>query len=316
MHPRPRLNPYGRLVLVQRIQQGWSVPAAAEAVQVSRATAPQVVAALPGGRLEGLQDRPCRPHHSPRRLSHRAEAEVLELRRQRKLGPHRLAALTGHPRSTVYKVLRRHQLHRLDWLDRPTGRLIRRYERQAPGELIHVDVKKLGRIPDGGGWRVLGREHRPNHHRGQGYDFIHSALDDHSRLAYSEILPDERGSTCADFLRRAADFFAAHGIRPERVMTDNALNYGHSRDFQAALADMEARHLRTPRYTPRVNGKVERFNRTLLEEWAYVTAYPSNQARAALLPEWLHLYNYHRAHTALGGLPPVARVNRVCGNYS
>jgi integrase-like protein len=152
--------------------------------------------------------------------------------------------------------LRRNQLHRLDWLDRPTGRLIRRHERQAPGELIHVDVKKLGRIPDGGGWRVLGRHQRPGRQCGQGYDFIHSALDDHSRLAYVEILADERGPTCADFLRRAADFFAAHDIRLERVMTDNALNYGHSRDFQAALAELGARHLRTPRYTPRVNGKV------------------------------------------------------------
>ena len=316
MHPRPRLNHFGRQLLVERILAGWTPATAAEAAGVSRATAYKWLRRHREEGREGLYDRSSRPHRSPARLDPAAEAAILTLRRQRKLGPHRLAALTGHPRSTVYKALRRHALHRLDWLDRPTGRLIRRYELQAPGELVHMDVKKLGRIPDGGGWRVHGRQRRPGHKRGLGYDFIHSVVDDHSRLAYSEILANEQGSTCAAFLRRAASFFADHGIRLQRVMTDNALNYRLSREFQEALAQVGARHLRTPLYSPQVNGKVERYNRTLLEEWAYVTAYLSNQERSDLLPHWLHRYNYHRAHTALGGLPPIARVNNVSGKYN
>ena len=315
MHPRPRLNHFGRRLLVERILAGWTPATAAEAAGVSRATAYKWLRRHREEGWQGLHDRSCRPRRSPMQLDPAAEAAILTLRRQRKLGPHRLAALTGHPRSTVYKVLRRHALHRLDWLDRPTGRLIRRYELPAPGELVHMDVKKLGRIPDGGGWRVHGVR-RPGVKRGLGYDFIHSVVDDHSRLAYSEILANEQGSTCAAFLLRAAGFFADHGIRLQRVMTDNALNYRRSSSFLDALAQLGARHLRTPLYSPQVNGKVERYNRTLLEEWAYVTAYLTNQERCDLLPHWLHRYNYHRAHTALGGLPPIARVNNVSGNYN
>lgn len=225
--------------------------------------------------------------------------------------------LTGHPRSTCYQVLVRHQLHRLDWLDRPSGRLIRRYERERPGELVHVDVKKLGRIPSGGGHAIVGRhERRPTGKRGQGYEYVHSLVDDHSRLAYSEVLPDEQGSTCAGFIRRAATFLADRGVCIERVMTDNAMNYRFSRDFQGALAELGARHLRTPFYWPQVNGKVERFNRTLLDEWAYARNYDSNEERLGLLTSWLHNYNYHRTHTALGGRPPIERVNNLGGNYS
>jgi transposase InsO family protein len=212
--------------------------------------------------------------------------------------------------------LRRHGLHRLDWLDRPTGRLVRRYEYPNPGDLGHVDVKKLGRIPPGGGHRATGRRDRTGATRYMGYDFVHSLVDDHSRLAYSEILADEQGPSCAAFLRRAAAFFAQRGVRFSRIMTDNAFNYRLSTDFQAALADLGARHLLTPPYHPQVNGKVERFNRTLLQEWAYVRLYQSNDERVGLLDGWLHRYNYHRAHTALGGRPPATRVNNLCGNYS
>jgi transposase InsO family protein len=316
MHRRPCLNNFGRRLLVERILAGWSAAAAAEAAGVSRATAYKWLRRYREEGWEGLHDRPCRPHSSPHRLDASIEAKILDLRQQRKLGPHRLAALTGHPRSTVYKVLRRHGLHRLAWLDRPTGRLIRRYEYEAPGDLIHVDVKKLGRIPDGGGWRALGRQGRSGRRLALGYDFIHSAVDDHSRLAYSEVLDNEKGSTCAGFLRRAAAVFADHGFRVDRVMTDNARNYRVSRAFQDALADLGARHRLTPPYTPQVNGKVERFNRTLLDEWAYVTTYSTNQQRTDMLPHWLHSYNYHRTHTALGGLPPIARVNNVSGKYT
>src|SRR3989475_4363895 len=249
MHPRPRLNHFGRQLLVERILAGWTPATAAEAAGVSRATAYKWLRRHREEGWQGLLDRSCRPHHSPGRLDPAAEAAILTLRRQRKLGPHRLAALTGHPRSTVYKALRRHALHRLDWLDRPTGRLIRRYELQAPGELVHMDVKKLGRIPDGGGWRVHGRQQRPGHKRGLGYDFIHSVLDDPSRLAYSEILANEQGSTCAAFLLRAACFFADHGIRLQRGMTDNALNYPRSRAVPEAPAQGGGRHLPTPPYS-------------------------------------------------------------------
>lgn len=282
---------------------------------ISRATAYKWLRRFREGGLEGLLDRSSRPHTSPTRLHQNAEEQILLLRRSHKVGPHQLASLTGRSRSTCYAVLRRHGLHRLDWLDRPTGRVVRRYEYPNPGDLGHVDVKKLGRIPPGGGHRATGRRDRTGATRYVGYDFIHSLVDDHSRLAYSEVLPDERGPSCAAFLRRAAAFFAGYGVRFSRIMTDNALNYRRSTDFQTALTDLGTRHLLIPAYRPQVNGKVERFNRTLLEEWAYVRLYEGNEERVALLPDWLHRYNYHRAHTALGGQPPASRVNNLCGNY-
>ena len=317
MHGSPRLNLFGRLLLVQRVEAGWSVAAASEAVGVSRATGHKWVRRHREEGEAGLEDRPCHPRRSPHQLSAEQEAPILQLRRERKLGPHRIAALTGRPRSTCHKVLARHGLNRLDLLDRPTGRLIRRYERQRPGELVHVDVKKLGRIPPGGGHRVHGWQPGGRPKRHLGYDYIHSMVDDHSRLAYSEVLPDERGSTCAAFLLRAAEFFAVHGIpRLERVMTDNAFAYRNSREFQAALAMLGAKHRLVRPYRPQTNGKVERFNRILLDEWAYVRPYDGNEERAALLPDWQHGYNFHRAHTSLGGFPPISRVNHVRGSYN
>jgi transposase InsO family protein len=203
-------------------------------------------------------------------------------------------------------------------MDRPSARVIRRYERERPGELIHVDVKKLGRVPPGGGWRIRGRGPRTaaDRQRRLGYDFVHAAVDDHSRLAYVEAHPDERSATTAAFLRRAGGFFASHGVRIERVMTDNAWSYRRSPSFLAAVAALGAKHVLTPPRHPQVNGKVERFNRTLLEEWAYVRLYRSNGARLQALDRWVRFYNSTRPHTALGGRPPVARVNNVGGNYS
>ena len=246
------------------------------------------------------------------------------LRRARKLGPARIAPLVGLPASTVYRVLCRHGHNRLAGLDRPTGQPVRRYERQRPGELVHLDVKKLGRLRDGGGHRVHGRDsvqHRArdrDRHRGQrvGYDFVHAAVDDHSRLAYAEVLGDERAATCAGFLRRAGSFFAAHGIAVQRVLTDNAFAYRRGRQFATAVAELGAVHRFTRPYHPQSNGKVERFNRTLLAEWAYLRPYATNQERTAALDGWLHLYNHHRAHTALGGHPPINRVNNGPGTYS
>jgi transposase InsO family protein len=317
-HARRRLSEYGRALLVERVRvEGWTAAAAAEAAGVSRATVYVWLRRWDAGGPKALADRSSRPHHSPHRLTAAAEASIIELRRTRKLGPHRLSALLGHPRSTCYAVLRRRHLHRLDWMDRPTGVIIRRYERERPGELVHVDVKKLARIPDGGGHRVYGRELRPPTGRtGGGYEYVHACVDDHSRMAYAEILPDEKGATCGAFLRRAADFFAVHNVHIERVLTDNAMAYRLSVEFRAMVEALGARQLFTRCRRPQTNGKVERFNRTLLEEWAYVRPYAGNQDRAALLPGWLHMYNHHRSHTALGGGSPFDRVKHLCGNYS
>jgi transposase InsO family protein len=314
VHRRP-LTEFGRALLVARVLAlGWSAATAAEAAGVSRATAYKWVRRFLSEGPVGLRDRSCRPH-TIRRTGADVVSQVLELRRSRKLGPHRLAALLGLARSTCYAVLRREGLQRLDWLDRPTGQVIRRYERARPGELLHVDVKKLGRIPDGGGHRSRGRD-ACVHGSGLGYDFIHACVDDHSRLAYAEIHPDERGDTCAAFLVRAGAFFAERGVTVERVLTDNAWNYRKSPTFRAAVTSLGAVQRFTRPYRPQTNGKAERFNRTLLEEWAYVRPYTSNAERAGLLPTWLHQYNHHRSHTALGGRSPVERVNNLPGNYS
>jgi transposase InsO family protein len=316
-HASARLNLFGRGLLISRVlEEGWTAAATAEAAGVSRATVYKWLARFRGEGAAGLLDRRSCPEHCPRRLSGSAEQRILQLRRQRKLGPHRLGAILGIPRSTCYAVLRRHGLQRLDWMDRPSGEVIRRYERERPGELIHVDVKKLGRIRPGGGWRVLGRQAGLGHGIGVGYDYVHSAVDDHSRLAYSEIHSNERVDTCAAFLVRAHRFYADHGVTVERIMTDNAMAYRVGHAFREAAHLLGVRQVFTRSHRPQTNGKVERFNRTLLEEWAYVRPYQSNEQRVDLLPGWLHTYNHHRSHTALGGLPPIARVNNLSGNYS
>jgi transposase InsO family protein len=317
-HRRARLTQYGRALLVHRVlEEGWSPSAAAEAAGVARATVYKWVHRFEAEGPEGLRDRSSRPHRIPRQVAPSIEQRVLGLRRSRKLGPHRLSGVLGVPRSTCYSILRRNGMHRLAWMDRPTGEPIRRYERERPGELVHVDVKKLARIPDGGGHRALGRAHAPHSHgKGLGYDYVHAAVDDHSRLAYAEIHPDERAPTCAGFMHRAGKFFASHGISIDEVMTDNAWAYRHGRAFRDVLAELEAAQVFIRPYRPQTNGKAERFNRTLLEEWASVRAYRSNSHRAALLDRWLHMYNHHRSHTALGGRSPIERVDNLCGNYS
>ncbi|MFF5286960.1 IS481 family transposase [Streptomyces sp. NPDC013171] len=242
---------------------------------------------------------------------------VCDLRRSRKLGPARIGPILGLPASTVHRILTRHRLNRLAWPDRPTGTVIRRYERDRPGELIHVDVKKLGRIPDSRGHRTLGRQAGRATRSNMGFDYIHSAVDDHSRPAYSEIHGDEKVATCAGFLIRAAAFFHSQDIdRIERVLTDNARAYRKGLAWKAALAGLGATGKLTRAYRPQTNGKVERFTRTLLDEWAYLRPYTSNTERTDALADFLHTYNHHRCHTALDGHPPITRVNNAAGQYT
>jgi transposase InsO family protein len=315
-HRNARLTVHGRRLLVERVRSGRPVAHVAAEMGVSRATAHKWLRRWRAEGEAGLHDRSSRPHRTPHRTSADTENRVCRLRQERKLGPARIGPILGLPASTVHRVLTRHGLNRLAFLDRPTGQVIRRYERSRPGELVHVDVKKLGRIPDGGGWRVHGRAACPDRRRTTGFDYIHSAVDDYSRLAYSEVHPDEKATTCAAFLTRAAAFFATHGIlRIERVLTDNAWPYRKSFAWRQALADLGAAGKLTRIYRPQTNGKVERFNRTLLDEWAYLRPYTSNDERTAALADFLHTYNHHRCHTALGGQPPISRVNNPAGQY-
>lgn len=307
-HPRAKLTPFGRRVLVERIELlGWTPAEAASALGVTRATAYKWLKRFREEGPAGLEDRPSRPHRHPHRLDRRAEREILRARRRTKRGPHHLAATLGRPRSTIYGVLRRHGMGRLDHADRPTGVPVR-YCKDRPGELLHLDVKKLGRIPPGGGHRMLGRgtETRRRKKANIGHDYIHVAVDDHSRVAYVRTFSDERGETAARFLLEAASHFAELGVRIERVMTDRAKCYTESRAFAEALERIGARHKPTRGYRPQTNGKAEAFIRTMLREWAYVRLYRSNGERLRALPRWVAHYNRSRPHTALGGRPPMS----------
>jgi transposase InsO family protein len=292
----------------------------AKAMGISRQCAHRWVKRFDEEGLVGLEDRSSRPQRSPRATAPRTIAGVLEARRAHRCGPAELSRITLVPERTVSRILRRAGEPRLAECDPMTGEVIRasrstalRYERATPGELVHMDVKKLGRIPDGGGWRVDGAavmDHHGGRVRGVGFDFVHSAVDDHSRFAYSEVLPNETGPTCAGFLLRAADAFAAVGIdRIAAVMTDNAFAYKNSAIFKAALVELGADHILIKAHCPWQNGKVERLNRTLQVEWAYRRVYRSNAARTKALAAWLRRYNTERPHSALGGRPPVSRLS-------
>jgi transposase InsO family protein len=306
----------GRQLLVDRITvDGMAVAHAANMVGVSRQTAWKWLRRYAAEGLAGLEDRSSRPAHSPRALPQTQVDAILAARHEHGLGPHRLAPIVGVPRSTIGDVLARHGLSRLADQDGPSGIPIR-YVRERPGELLHIDVKKLGRIPDGGGHRVRGRvTGTPRAHRG--YDYLHVAIDDMSRVAYVAPFDDERGATCARFLLDAAAFFARHGVRIERVLTDNARNYTVSSAFATAIAEIGARHKRTRPFRPQTNGKAERFNKTLLAEWAYVRRYDTNQARLDALPGFVDRYNRTRPHGSLNGQSPMTvLVNNVSGNHS
>ncbi|MGW2398852.1 IS481 family transposase [Kitasatospora sp. NPDC001664] len=324
-HRNARLTVHGRRLLVERVAAGRPVAHIAAEMGISRTTAHKWMRRWRAEGDAGLHDRPSRPHTTPHRTPTAVEAKVCALRQERKLGPARIGPILGIPASTVHRILTRHGLNRLRFMDRPTGQVIRRYERERPGELVHVDIKKLGNIPDGGGHRVMDRQSGENNrhsttrecrncHPVIGYSFVHTAVDDHTRLAYSEILPDERKETAAGFWRRAERFFAGLGITVERVLTDNGTCY-KSHLWRDTLHASGITHKRTRPYRPQTNGKVERFNRTLLDEWAYQRPYTSNQERTEALPDFLHRYNYHRCHTAIGGQPLISRVNNPAGQY-
>jgi len=318
-HGSARLTVHGRLLIVQRHQHGWRQAHIAAAMGVSRKCVKTWIDRYAAEGADGLRDRSSRPHTSPGRTPDEVEQRVLELRRLQRRGQDWLGPELGVPPRTVARILRRHQVPYLRECDPMTGEVIRaskvttvRYERDRPGELVHMDVKKLGRIHDGGGWKAKGREHGQTAKQKRakiGYDYIHSLVDDHSRYAYSEILPDEKGATCAAFLLRAAHVFAQAGIPYiERVITDNHLSYKRSLDVRAAIAALGARHLFIKPHCPWQNGKVERYNRTLASEWAYRQPFTTNAARAAALAPWLQHYNTDRRHSALGGLPPISRL--------
>jgi transposase InsO family protein len=295
---------------------GMAVAHAADMAGVSRQTAWKWLRRFEAEGDAGLEDRSSRPHRMPRALPQEKVDAILAARHEHRFGPHRLSPLTGVPRSTIGDVLFRRGLSRLRDQDGPTGIPIR-YVRERPGELLHVDVKKLGRIPDGGGHRVNGRGVRPGRLRGAGYDYLHVAVDDMSRVAYVGVFGDERGTTCARFVLDAAAFFASRGVRIERVLTDNAKNYTLSRAFAGALEEIGARHKVTRPFRPQTNGKAERFNQTLLREWAYVRRYDTNDARLAALPAFVEDYNERRGHGSLGGRTPMSiLVNNVSGNHS
>jgi transposase InsO family protein len=307
-HRNAPLTPQGRLLLCRRIEAGATISQVAEAMGISRQCASKWWHRYLELGVDGLHDRSSRPRRSPTQVPPRIEAKICRRRRADKVGPDRLAVWLKLPASTVYRVLRRHDLNRLDRLDRATATPIRRYERSRPGELVHVDVKKLARVPVGGGHKVHGRAaSRSKKHLG--YAYLHSAVDDHSRLAYTEVLADEKGVTAAAFWRRAEAWFRARGVVVERVLTDNGFCY-RGRLFNQALVETDIVHKYCRPYRPQTNGKVERFHRTLLEEWAYIRPYHRECDRTRALARWLHRYNHHRVHTAIGAAP-ISRVTNV-----
>ena len=317
MHRNAPLTPEGRLRLCQRIEAGWTVAAAAESMNISRQCAHKWWRRYRDEGIDGLRDRSSRPHSCPHQTSARVERRIVALRQSRRLGPARLAGIVGVPASTIHRVLVRHGVNRLRWMDRPTGRVIRRIETARCGELVHIDVKKLARVPDGGGHRKLGRstETKVRSHRSRaGYTHIHTAIDAYSRLAYSEFAGPEGQDSCVAFLDRANAWFAQRGITIERILTDNGTGY-RSHAWRDRCAELGIVHTRTRPYRPATNGKVERFNRTLLDEWAYARLWKSDAARARTLDRFLHRYNHHRHHTAIGG-PPASRVTNLAGHNS
>ena len=315
-HANARLNEYGRHLIVQRVLAGHKPGEVAKQVGVSRQTVYKWVRRYLAEGPAGLADRSSRPHSSPTRTSAKVVARITRARLKHFAGPVALSGLLNLPASTIGAVLRREGMPPLCHLDRVTGEVLKgrrfsqeRYEHRDPGSMLHVDVKKLGKIPPGGGWRQHGRGTATPRGRGRGWDFVHVAVDDRSRVAYVEVLPDEKGTTCAGFLYRAARWFHdEHGVTIRRVLTDNAKNYVLSRDWIAVCSALQIKRRYIKPHCPWTNGKAERFNRTLQTEWAYSRSWTYNHQRTRALDTFVHRYNTRRGHSALGGRPPVSRL--------
>jgi len=314
-HPNAVLTPEGRRRMVRLVvDRGWSVEATAERFQVDATTVRKWRRRFLEEGLAGLQDRSSRPRRSPTRTPMSCRRRVIQLRRNRRWGADHIAHELGMAPSTVGAILRAEGLARLDRGDRATATAPQRYQRDRPGELVHVDVKKLAAIPDGGGWRLHGRGNDGyGGHSWAGYRFIHTAIDDRTRVAYSEILNDEQGVTAAGFLDRAVLWFTLRGVTIDEVLTDNGACY-RSRAWTAACEAASVVHRRTRPYRPQTNGKVERFHRILLEEWAYIRPWTSERDRVAGYLAFMHFYNRHRSHGALGWQTPIPTLTRLQDN--
>jgi transposase InsO family protein len=309
-HKNARMTVHGRLLLVQRVRRdAWRVADAATAAGISTRTAYKWLARYRAGGERSLCERSSAPARCPHQLPPERARAIEELRRRRRSGP-RIARELGLPVSTVGVHLRRLGLGRLSALDeRPP---VQRYERERPGELIHIDTKKLGRI-DGIGHRITGDRRGQSSKRGTGWECLHVAIDDASRLAYTEMLPNEKKASAIAFLGRALAWFERRGVKVERVMSDNGSAY-KSHDFRQALANHGIRHKRTRPYTPRTNGKAERFIQSALREWAYASPYQSSAERTNAMPAWQHWYNHHRHHAGINASTPASRLNNLLGN--
>jgi transposase InsO family protein len=316
-HHRARFTARGRELVVRRVvEDGETFAQAAAWANVSTSTVWEWVrrwraaGLLERESLSCLEDRSSRPHRSPGRVPAQEEARICELRRRTGWSPRTIAVEVGRPHSTVHQVLRRGGCSRREPVERPP---VIRYEWPCPGQLLHIDIKRLGKF-DAPGHALTGDRTRRS--RRVGWEYVHSIVDDCSRLAYSEIHDEERAPTVTAFARRALDWFLQQGIVAERLMSDNAFAYVHNKTLKALLHARAIDHLRTRPYTPRTNGKVERYQQTLQREWAYALEYASSDARRASLPHWLHHYNKRRTHSALGNRPPIARVRDVTGHNS
>jgi transposase InsO family protein len=330
-HANAELTPRSRLRLACLVvESGWTYSAAAKMFMVSPRTAAKWAGRYRVEGPAGMVDRSSRPHHSPTRTPEQLKRQIVRLRWRKRLGPVQIAGQLGVPASTVHAVLTRCRINRLSRIDRVTGEPLRRYEHDHPGSLLHVDVTKFGNIPDGGGWRFVGvvqgdanrRATRDRtgikarkYHPKVGTCFVHTVIDDFSRVAYAEICDDEKAETAAAVLHRASAWYAEHGVRVERVLSDNGSCY-RSFAWRDACAQLGITHKRTRPYRPQTNGKIERFHRTLSDGWAYARLYRSEAQRRNALPAWLHSYNHHRAHSAIGGHPPLNRLNNLPGHHT
>ena len=330
-HANAALTPRARLKLARLIvDQGWPVARAAERYDVAWPTAKRWADRYRQGGPAGMADASSRPRRSPNATPQPVVRKIVHLRWKQRLGPVPIAAQVGVAPSTVHKILVRCKISRLSHVDRVTGEPVRRYEHAYPGSLLHVDVKKLGNVPDGGGWRFVGRAQGlanrklTAHRTGQrsrafrspltGTAFIHTVIDDHSRVAYAQICQDETSQTAAAVLRSAVTWFAQRGVPIERVISDNGSCY-RSRLWAQTCAELGIVPKRTRPYRPQTNGKIERFHRTMAEGWAFAKFYPSESARRAALPAWLHTYNHHRPHTAIGRSAPITRLTNLPDQY-